>query len=166
MQIVQVEILGFMGRELPVSFELARDLNITTGRNGSGKTTLLKLIWYLISGNVHQALREVNFQKAVITTTEYKLTVYKVSDDTCKGELERNGKLSNFEDGFDEENIVDDARDMINNAISPIGKTIFFPTFRRIEGGFSIESRNKSSPNALFNSPRSRGDLGPVDITW
>ena len=37
-------------------FDLAfnEDLNILTGKNGSGKTTILKLLWYLISGNLHR----------------------------------------------------------------------------------------------------------------
>ena len=41
-------------------------VNILIGSNGVGKTTLLKLMWYMISGNLRQALKEVPFEEAIV----------------------------------------------------------------------------------------------------
>lgn len=50
-------------------------LNIITGSNGSGKTTFLKACWYLYSGNIGNALREITFRRMEIETDQLTLTV-------------------------------------------------------------------------------------------
>ena len=47
-------------------FLFYEDFNIFTGQIGTGKTTLLKLIWYLISGNLHRVISEIPFQSVSI----------------------------------------------------------------------------------------------------
>ena len=58
-------------------FDLAfnEDLNILTGKNGSGKTTILKLLWYLISGNLHRITSEMRFDIAEIETSKFSLKI-------------------------------------------------------------------------------------------
>jgi predicted ATP-binding protein involved in virulence len=83
-----IEIIGLPRHDQPLKAKFNRDLNILTGRNGSGKTTLLKLLWYIISGNIERALKEVPFTRATIETDDYTITVHKISNSDCL----RNGK--------------------------------------------------------------------------
>ena len=61
----KLEVEGLNNR-VDGAWEFKEDLNIITGRNGSGKTTLLKLIWYLISGNIGQAISDISFRSLTI----------------------------------------------------------------------------------------------------
>ncbi len=130
------------------------DINILTGRNGSGKTNVLKLLWYILSGNIHLALREVNFKKATLLTSEYECTVYRLSSNECRVDWTVNDEKTVFEDVMDDEgNEIFCAEDQANDLLSGIGSSIFLPTFRRIEGGFSTEARNRNTVT------RARGDI-------
>src|ERR1700693_2362777 len=81
--IKQFEVTGLPAeKSAPISHVLHDDLNILTGRNGSGKTTLLKLLWYIISGNIEHAVREVPFSSAHIETSEYSITVRRQGEAT------------------------------------------------------------------------------------
>jgi predicted ATPase len=91
-----------------------------------------------------------------LLTTEYECTVYRLSPSTCKVEWTVDGKKELFEDQEDEDgNVVINAEDGANDVLSDIGSSVFLPTFRRIEGGFSIGERSHSQ-NALS---RARGDI-------
>jgi predicted ATPase len=120
------------------------DLNIFTGRNGSGKTTLLKLIWYIISGNISKIFEEEIYFKGLILDAEYLSIQSQIS-------VKRNNEnridltyLINGEKGHIIEN--GSIPETINWLSSPNRKPIltfdslFFPTFRLTEGGFSIEN--------------------------
>ena len=141
MKILSFQVTGFLGREKGFEVTLNPDLNILTGRNGSGKTNLLKLIWYIISGNILLALQEVQFQRAVLTTDAYECVVTKLGRVTCKVELTpAGGDTMVFEDIVDgEDDVVVNAEDEANPLLSGQGSSVFLPTFRRIEGGFSID---------------------------
>lgn len=156
--ITKIEVVGLPRHDQPVRVDLNSDLNIITGRNGSGKTTLLKLLWYIISGNIEHALREVPFTRATIDTTEYSITVHKLSSSDCRVELQIEGKQQLFEDGYDEETQeFFSPEHAANDAIKDVGSSLFFPTFRRIEGGFSLNSASSSlsfGPNG-----RKRADI-------
>jgi len=159
MRIIRTEVVGLLGKNEPISIEFNNDLNIATGKNGAGKTTLLKLIWYVISGNVSTALSEVNFQRITIWTDIYRVSIIKVSEDTCRGEFEINGKTTNVEDEIHDEDDIFDAREHFNQLLSVNGRSLFFPTFRRIEGGFTIRSTDRSGSSSLFNMARPKGEL-------
>jgi predicted ATPase len=152
----------------PFSLNFYPDMNILTGKNGSGKTTILKLMWYLMSGNVEYAISEIPFNKVRLITSEYTLTTIaknrtvdsydivwtngeKVSKNASKSEE------TDF-DFFEEE--VDLAQDL-NGQLSSIGSSLFFPTFRRIEGGFSLRSRiHPPGPHSRIGvQNRARGGL-------
>jgi predicted ATP-binding protein involved in virulence len=67
-RIQSLEVSNLFGR-YTYHFDAFRDdFNIFTGSNGTGKTTLLKLMWYMISGNVRQALLEIEFAEARLVT--------------------------------------------------------------------------------------------------
>ncbi len=152
MWVKQIEIFGFLGREIPIRASFNRDLNIVTGRNGAGKTSFLKLVWFLMSGNIVEALREVPFEKVTLITSEYECTVIRTGTATCRVELKIAGKTSLFEDQYDEDgDAVENAEDLASERITPRGSSIFFPTFRRIEGGFTLKSSTQASSSpSLF----------------
>lgn len=139
------------------------DLNILTGRNGSGKTTILKIIWYLISGNIERIPREVTFEKIRLSTSDFTIAISKRPKSekekqhlydfgfTKKGKkrISKQLTIANIED---EAKIVHDA----NWQLSALRPSLFFPTFRRIEGGYSFSAPKRRRPGSPDDSPQFR----------
>lgn len=149
MHIKSFEVIGLFGRDTPLRVEFNRDLNIVTGRNGAGKTSVLKLAWYIMSGNILQALKEVNFKKATLETSDYSCTVYRLSPMTCRIDWRDSEGSRTFEDLEDEDgDVVSNAEDQANRRLVSIGSSVFLPTFRRIEGGFTLSDRNNALSRA------------------
>ncbi|UGY10185.1 AAA family ATPase [Phyllobacterium pellucidum] len=145
MKLEKFEVIGLLKQDRVVSGNLHGDLSILTGRNGAGKTSLLKLIWYILSGNILQALKEVPFERATIVTSEYQCVVHRLSAGTCKVEIIRKGVKEIYEDVLDEDNdVIFNAEDMANQVLIGCGSSVFLPTFRRLEGGFSLNSQTRS----------------------
>ena len=156
----KLEVKGLNDR-IDADLKFNTDLNIITGRNGSGKTTLLKLIWYLISGNLERILREIPFQSVLIETDSFSLFMGRVKPNRVNFDLKFNQQedilLEPLSVGVDLEtgNLTqhEDAvkLDKINIRIAhAIGNSLFFPTFRRIEGGFSKIPRNTDDSAVTF----------------
>jgi predicted ATPase len=147
LKIKAFEVTGLFGKPGKVQAEFNSDLNIFTGRNGAGKTTLLKLLWYMISGNVLLATREVVFSKATIVTDQYEYTLHRLGQAHCRAEMTIGSESYLFEDEVDNEgDVVSNAEDYLNRKLLEFGASVFFPTFRRIEGGFTL---NKARPRFL-----------------
>ena len=147
----RLEVKGLNNR-LDGEFEFNEDLNIFTGPNGSGKTTLLKLIWYFISGHLRQIVDEIPFSYLSIEADGFSLTMNRHKPEELRLGFDFSSNRSS-EGG--EENIKIDPEigtieqiniDKVNKLekrIAESGKgSLFFPSFRRIEGGFSIGSRS------------------------
>ena len=130
-----------------MSFDLKfnEDINIITGKNGSGKTTLLKLLWYAISGNLERIIQEITFESfeletdnvwiAMTTETRQKRSLVKIAYQLPGGEKKEMDRT--MERAGRQEEVLE-----VNRLISrATGSSVFFPTFRRIEGGFSISGR-------------------------
>lgn len=131
------------------------DVNIFTGRNGAGKTTLLKLLWYSISGNIEYAVQELSFRDFELETSEYTLAVSNASVGATKKEALLTISLTSSKG----EKILDNKREAISSPQRMSGVTVanryvsrafkqsvFFPTFRRIEGGYGISDERYASP--------------------
>lgn len=148
MRLKYLTVNGLFGKPGTITYHFNEDLNILTGRNGSGKTTIIKLAWALISGNMVLALREVNFKACTIGTDEYICTVIRTGPAHCKIELEIDGDIYIFEDDDDEDpdHFTEYAEDKADAYMIDRGSSIFFPTFRRIEGGFSISPATSARP--------------------
>ncbi|MDE0088024.1 MAG: AAA family ATPase [Candidatus Poribacteria bacterium] len=153
-----------LNEQFDYDLEFNKDLNIFTGTNGCGKTTLLKLIWYLISGNIHRISQEIPFKSVSIETDQFSLTLERFKYEPPpqhrvngvrrsrvrarhRGPKIRigiswksNNKTENHElnvKGFSTKVPVIN----LDRQIASLGQdSLFFPTFRRIEGGFSIDS--------------------------
>jgi len=130
-------------RELPLELFFNPDLNLLTGKNGSSKTTILKMIWYLNSGRFANLIREVNFKYAELETSNIKIEIRRdFQNDTVSIGLNGDKKPFTLKQLMLRE--LEYRRvDRVNEKIIEIQQkaipTIFFPTFRRIEGGFSME---------------------------
>lgn len=164
MKIKKFAIYGLFGKHEKIAGTLHSDLNILTGRNGAGKTTILKVLWYVISGNIFLALKEVPFQRVVIETNAYVCSVIRQGPVTCKVELTINGKKKVYEDLSDSDgDVFENAEDLAGSVLIPQGSSIFFPTFRRIEGGFTISTVRTRPPHIPPGLPmppgRQVGDL-------
>ena len=145
-----------LNNRLTDKFEFHEDLNIFTGPNGSCKTTLLKLIWYLISGNLQEILVEIPFHTVSIQTDLFVFSVERVKPDEVIFDY-RFGE----EDGYEPITIdVETGKinrtdmDRVNSLEKRIARTtkqsLFFPTFRRIEGGFSRVTTNTDDSTMRF----------------
>lgn len=143
------------------SFEMRPGLNILTGKNGSGKTTILKFIWYLISGNIEQALLETPFSYAKVVTDKVALEIdNRPSDSRIYRITEMGHETTELRVEFDEDGDPvwygpdDDPDDVANAIVSGSGSSIFFPTFRRIEGGFGITRRSNRLPQIRLGAAK------------
>ena len=132
------------------TWEFNEDLNVITGRNGSGKTTLLKLIWYSISGNLERIISEISFQSVSIETDSFSLSI-QVESDKGKFFCEFPGESpidANFRLPLRR---TDDERiHRLNVRIArTMHSSLFFPTFRRIEGGFTRFARYVTADDSV-----------------
>ena len=142
--IERLEVVG-LNHQFDYGLKFNPDLNIFTGSNGCGKTTLLKLMWYLISGNLHRIITEIPFEFVLIETDQFSFSmapsktrsrnnlhlVWKFGTEEEKSEpIRRSGFLRN-------QTVLS-----LNRRIASVSQnSLFFPTFRRIEGGYSHFSR-------------------------
>ena len=138
----RLQVKGLNNR-IDASMNFNEDLNIITGRNGSGKTTLLKLIWYLISGNLERILPEISFKVVSIETDAFFLSMMQVGVNKCAIDYRfanRDTSILDFE--VPPRSIETEKINALNMRIVDATQgSLFFPTYRRIEGGFSRLSR-------------------------
>jgi predicted ATP-dependent endonuclease of OLD family len=120
------------------------DLNILTGKNGSGKTTLLKLTWYLVSGNFDKMFEELTFDYVLMETDDDSFVEVKITGQEAERKVEFKcvspSRGINFHSEIPSFNL-----NMEFPRVQIIESSLFFPTFRRIEGGFSIYSRTRGA---------------------
>ena len=162
----KLEVEGWnKGIKTPLNFN--EDLNVITGTNGSGKTTVLKLMWYLISGNLHRILLEIPFDFVSISTDLFSLTLNRIDSSKVEFFSKENtfSKVVDFAITMDPEtgNIeehenTEKLRELNTDIAGTVKSSLFFPTFRRIEGGFSTVSKRYISvdPNRIRGSYRYR----------
>ena len=152
--IQRIEFEG-LNNKFSDEFEFHEDLNIFTGPNGSGKTTLMKLIWYLISGNLQFIIFEIPFNSVSVTTDSYSLTVTHDGSNDIEFECIFNEKKKSPENvvvtidpedgklsGYSAHEEIERMSRLITNMTK---NSLFFPTYRRIEGQFSDFGKLKFS---------------------
>ena len=127
-----------------------QDLNVITGRNGSGKTTLLKLIWYSISGNLERIIPEIPFQSVSIETDSFSLSIEVESD---KGKFHCDFANGDEIDANFETSLRSEVHELNVRIAGMMPSSLFFPTFRRIEGGFARFSRYVVSDDSVPYQP-------------
>lgn len=140
MKIKRVSAKGLNG-SISIDHDFHEDINIVTGLNGSGKTTLLKAIWYLISGNAERIAPEIIFSSIKVETESYEVLIEMKGShvewafQANEHDLEK-GKYRNKKD----EGVPSRAgAEKLNNLLRSFQiSSLYFPTFRRIEGGYSM----------------------------
>lgn len=135
-----LEISGLNGLERILKFDFHSDLNLLTGLNGCGKTTILKIIWFVNCGLIRELLTEVVFSKIELVADNYSVAIEK--KDSSVYQLQWNTKEGDRKQDIvvDDDNYIS-RRDLLDflDAFYEYGEdSVFFPTFRRIEGGFSM----------------------------
>ena len=118
------------------------DINIFIGKNGAGKTTLMKLIWALVSGNIEILFADkiyFDYLKVEDNDGYVELVIDRVTNKiqysvfpNDKGEKNTEIIKFNPQKYSIEEYTLQFQINIIDN--------IFFPTFRRIEGGFGLDA--------------------------
>ena len=156
-----LKIEGLNGSKKPLELSFNNDLNLFTGLNGCGKTTILKLLWFVNSGKISDFLHEIDFSTIFMKTDKYEMQI------TNNGDSYKTTWKS--EDDGDEQDLpaVIDGLIMrrrfvmdFNEKFDPISEeSIFFPTFRRIEGGFSMENRGPRFRRGNFPLKDALSDL-------
>jgi len=139
--IQKLYVEGLNNREKPLELNFHPDLNLLTGKNGSSKTTILKLIWFLNAGRILNLIKEVNFTFAELTTSNNIVSVKRdIENNTVSISINKDKPFTISDLNLRELEFRRPTR--IHEKITEIHKfsipTIFFPTFRRIEGGFSM----------------------------
>lgn len=136
-----LKIEGLNGNETPLEYTFNDDLNLFTGLNGCGKTTILKVLWFVNSGRVLDLYNEVVFQSIKVISNKYEVNVIK-NEEYLEAECLKEG-TSMFRSQYPYNTSLLQARregfDFSKMLSVYSEEAIFFPTFRRIEGGFSME---------------------------
>lgn len=144
-----------------IELNFNKDINIITGINGQGKTTLLKLIWYVYSGNLLKATTEIEFDFIHMITDTHKFEIKKCSKEKMKIiQMEYDNSHTGYDIRIYDKNLnkyIIDTSDLNAEALSISfcsekvsrinDKSLYFPTFRRIEGF----SSKKQSYQEKFN---------------
>ncbi|MCI7429471.1 MAG: ATP-binding protein [Bacteroidales bacterium] len=138
-----LKIEGLNGNYAPLEFNFNNDLNLFTGLNGCGKTTILKILWFANSGNIANMLHEVIFDTIELRTNRYYVIFIKDKEKVIvkwKTEDERAERkdiipLPNIDEPIWRRREYTG----MNFLYEYCDSSIFFPTFRRIEGGFSMD---------------------------
>jgi energy-coupling factor transporter ATP-binding protein EcfA2 len=132
------EVRG-LNDHVDADLDFHEDLNILTGRNGSGKTSLLKLLWYILSGHFDLILSEIPFESFYFATDEVEVRANATAGSSDSMVLEWNRG-----DGWTKKTFTPDrlVRPLLRAELSQwlaysSETSLFFPTFRRIEGGFT-----------------------------
>jgi energy-coupling factor transporter ATP-binding protein EcfA2 len=141
------------------------DLNLLTGRNGSGKTTLMKIMWGILSGRIGDEAKYPKFENVLMEVGELKLFQGKTKSSLAP--FRRRGtEIYEYFAGFGTKDRIfgsrhNDSRviletENLNHFFPSTSRTLFFPTFRRNEGGYEF----LDVPQPTFPSPLMDEELG------
>jgi len=118
------------------------DVNILTGINGAGKTSVLRLAWYVMSANIERVFDDCSFDHLEMETTQFKLGITSSAIGGKKPSISidyRDIENNTFKKDLPLHSFRHEV-EQINQFTVQLKKsvpTVMFPTFRRIEGGFS-----------------------------
>jgi predicted ATP-binding protein involved in virulence len=130
------------------------DVNVITGINGAGKTSVLRLVWYLISANIERVFDDCRFDNLCIETSWFKLSIKPEMDkkgitkvkvdysDTAKINFQKELPFDKYRGGIE-------AVNQYSVKAKGACPSVMFPTFRRIEGGFTYLNQKQPKYNII-----------------
>lgn len=136
--------------KLTKTIHFNEDLNIITGKNGSGKTTVIKLAWFLISGNIERIPREMDFDHVYLKMDNCSIDIKKTGKKDNDGQNQYHFTYTidgNRHRTLETKNSISEETGGVmeaNRRIALQTTSIFFSTFRRLEGGFGMHPRRTS----------------------
>jgi predicted ATPase len=133
MKLKKVIIKG-LNNKVDCNSEFHNDINVVTGINGCGKTTLLKILWYAISGNIERLVSDISFESFYLETSHFCLSLF--NDDGIQWQHIANGIKQNGFINLGEYNSANEIEVLKSLIIKDRTASLFFPTFRRIEGAY------------------------------
>jgi predicted ATPase len=133
MKLKRVSVKG-LNNKVDCDFDFHNDINIVTGINGCGKTTFLKMLWYAISGNIERLISEISFEAFSLETSCFHVSL-RSKDNIIEWEYNDNESQNNGLINLGSSGGITSLQSLI---IARNTSSLFFPTFRRIEGGYSI----------------------------
>ena len=133
MKLKKVIIKG-LNNKVDCNSEFHNDINVVTGINGCGKTTLLKILWYAISGNIERLVSDISFESFYLETSHFCLSLF--NDDGIQWQHIANGIKQNGFINLGEYNSANEIEVLKSLIIKDRTESLFFPTFRRIEGAY------------------------------
>lgn len=141
--IKSIKIHGLNGQERYLEYHFNEDLNILTGQNGCGKTTLLKILWYINSGMISRLDDEIRFDIIEVEIGNHLIIIKKSNEEVCSISIDGEIRFDRESDREKMSRIGIRSRYYLDRCFYTINKeiwaSIFFPTFRRIEGGFFMD---------------------------
>ena len=143
MKLKRVSIKG-LNNKVDCDWNFHDDINVVTGMNGSGKTTFLKILWYCISGNIERLIYDIGFESFELETSHFSVSLtYKYKNDINKfiewTYVDNNVKQSGLIDDTGEYNpAIVGIEGLKLLIIGNKASSLCFPTFRRMEGEYSM----------------------------
>lgn len=151
--IKSIYIKGLNGHDGYLRYEFNEDLNIITGQNGCGKTTLLKILWYINSGMLVKLEKEIEFELINVNFNNVEILIQKKENNIAAVQI--NGSTIYDNEKHNLSKFILDRFFLRYN--TNIWSSIFFPTFRRIEGGFFMED-SIAEAFSNYSNEMSRGN--------
>ena len=162
MKLKSVSIRG-LNNKLDCDFEFHNDINIVTGINGCGKTTFLKILWYAISGNIERLISEISFKSFNLETSNFCLSLINkgrgIEWQYVANEIKQSGDINLYE-----YNSVERLELLKSLILETRDSSLFFPTFRRIEGSYSMV--NPQTPKSILTQPTIPGLKIPIPFPF
>jgi predicted ATPase len=121
---------------LSVELIFNEDLNIITGINGSGKTTIIKTIWLLYSGHINNIIENISFTYLELQSDRFNIVLERKDNELIIMENATRDELYSKTIPIDRASRIEYTAQLSKSIQKKTRASIFFPTFRRIEGGF------------------------------
>lgn len=164
--IIKKIIVDGLNSKISGEYPFHPDINVLTGKNGAGKTNFLKLIWYLTSGHIQMVLSDIDVRYVELHGDDYRLIINNKNnsenylfekdepDDNETAEItfySKNEKLIEtkvhrvFSRG-PRKSKLETLHEFIEDKTN---KSVFFPTFRRIEYALNDSEYSRYGRNSV-----------------